>query len=77
MEGVSGSGQKVCECDAEPVETLAQQKAKLSREARQFLNQFDIEGSQKKRLKKEKRRKVLTECWNGQKKCFKCLKKSD
>jgi hypothetical protein len=74
MEGVSGSGQKVCECDAELVETLAQQKAKLSREARQFLNQFDIEGSQKKRLKKEKRRKVLTEMLERSKEMFQVSK---
>jgi hypothetical protein len=47
--------------DAEPVENLAQKKAQLCRETRKFLKQYDTEGSQKKRLKSEKDRKVMHE----------------
>jgi hypothetical protein len=65
MDNVSGSSHKGSEenasVDAEPVEKFAQQRAQLSREVRQFLKQYDTEGSKKKRLKREKNKKVMEE----------------
>ncbi len=65
MDSVSDSINKGSNCDAsvdaEPVENLAQMKTQLSREVRQYLKQYDTEGSHRKRLKREKNRKVIEE----------------
>ena len=63
MQGTRDMDHKGIDChaivDAEAVENLAQKKAQLCRETRKFLKQYDTEGSQKKRLKREKNKKVM------------------
>ena len=65
MEGTRDMDQKGNEChailDSEPVLNLGQRKSQLSREVRQFLKRYDTEGSHRKRLKREKIRKMLEE----------------
>jgi hypothetical protein len=74
MDCTSDMGHKGSDCvatvDAVPVENLAQMKAHLSREVRKFLKQYDTEGSKKKQLKREEKRKVMDEMQRQTKEMF-------
>ncbi len=71
-------GHKGSNCDASvdvvPLQNLGEMKAQLSREVRKFLKQYDTEGSEKKRLKREKNRKVMDEMQRRSKKLLRQTK---